>query len=50
MVTHGSRVVNDVKARFIERGIRETEFVERITGEHPEHEIVGDENRVPQVR
>ena len=45
VVTHEVVVeVTDVKAKFIDTGIRETVFVERITGEHPEDAIVGDEN------
>ncbi|HEY5727689.1 MAG TPA: hypothetical protein VIV08_03665, partial [Acidimicrobiia bacterium] len=49
MVTHEvTGKATDVKAKFIERGIRETEWVERETGEHPEDSIAGDET--PEYR
>ncbi len=40
----------EVKAEFIGQGIREVEWVERTTGEHPEDDIVGDESTVFRAR
>ena len=49
VVTHeATGKATDVKAKFIERGIRETEWVERETGEHPDDSIAGDET--PEYR
>jgi len=41
---------SEVEAKFIDRGTREVEWVERTTGEHPDDDIVGDESTVFRAR
>jgi hypothetical protein len=41
---------SEVEAKFIERGTREVEWVERTTGEHPDDDIVGDESTAFRAR
>jgi hypothetical protein len=47
---HTPSEASDVEARYIERGTREVEWVERATGEHPDDDIVGDESTVFRAR
>jgi hypothetical protein len=47
---HTLSEASEVEARYIERGTREVEWVERATGEHPDDDIVGDESTVFRAR
>ena len=59
VIEHGSEITvarrvmgksEDVEAKFIGRDARQVEWVERVTGEHPDDDIVGDESTVFKAR
>ena len=40
----------EVEAKFVDRDVRQVEWVERTTGEHPDDDIVGDKSTVFRAR
>ena len=59
VIEHGAEITvarrimgktEDVEAKFVGHDARQVQWVERVTGEHPEDDIVGDESAVFKAR